>query len=381
MISSHSAIREAKPDPALYYSEVIPLSVNDSRSPWYVWSGLPDKTFLSSPAAVSIEQIRRTNSTTIIVIAVAAGICVLFVLKSLDQGQRLNRSLVVARDLAIHSEVEAQKSAIELKSLNDGISNLNSQLMQKAEQLRAAQEDIVRKAKMAQLGTLIATVAHELRNPLGVIRTTSFALQRQLTGSGLDVRAKIARIESGIDRCDSIISQLLDFSRSSSANTAPVKLDDWLAASLNEEATKLPENVTVTCRLSLRELKVRIDPGQMQRVIINLLSNAVEAMNPKGQPEPTMQGRLPRIDVSTRMATRGVEIIFADNGPGIPDNILQKIREPLFTTKSFGTGLGLPAVEKIMDQHSGGLEVSSIWGEGATFVVWLPVTSVEQQAA
>lgn len=106
-----------------------------------------------------------------------------------------------------------------------------------------------------------------------------------------------------------------------------------------------------------------------------------EAMNPKGQPDAKMKGRLPCSVISTGMTTRGLENVFADNGPGIPKNILEKIREPLFTTKSFGTRLGLHAVEKIRDQHRDGLEVTSVWGEGASFLVWLPITCVDRQAA
>ena len=116
-------------------------------------------------------------------------------------------------------------------------------------------------------------------------------------------------------------------------------------------------------------------------MIVNLLSNAAEAMNPKGEPTVAMIGRTPQIEISTRLMARGIEIIFADNGPGIPGNILDKIREPLFTTKGFGTGLGIPAIEKIMDQHGGGLEVSSILGEGASFTIWFPITGAEQRAA
>lgn len=381
MTSSLFSIRNAEPDPSLDYSEVIPLSVSDSRSPWYVWTGLSNDTFQSSPAAISVSKIRRANFNTIIVIALAAAICAFFVLKTFDQGRKLNASLVAARDLAISSEVEAKKAALELKGLNEGISNLNLQLIQKAEELRAAQEDIVRKAKMAQLGTLIATVAHELRNPLSVVRTTSFALQRRLRASGIDAGVQLARIESGVKRCDGIISQLLDFSRSKAADTTATDVDAWLEATLNEEVAKLPDYITITCRLNLQNLKANIDPDLMVRVIINLLSNAAEAMDPKGRQAASMKSRTPHIDVSTGQTARGIEIVFADNGPGIPGELLDKIREPLFTTKGFGTGLGIPAIEKILDQHDGGLEVDSILGEGARFTVWFPINGAEQRAA
>jgi signal transduction histidine kinase len=91
--------------------------------------------------------------------------------------------------------------------------------------------------------------------------------------------------------------------------------------------------------------------------------------------------RNPRIRVSTRPAGSNIEIEVADNGPGIAAENLQKILEPLFTTKSFGVGLGLPAVEKILEQHGGGLRIESRPGEGAAFTAWFPIEQPARQAA
>jgi signal transduction histidine kinase len=90
---------------------------------------------------------------------------------------------------------------------------------------------------------------------------------------------------------------------------------------------------------------------------------------------------VPNIKIKSHRTGRGVEIVVADNGPGISAENLQKIREPLFTTKSFGTGLGLPAVEKILEQHDGGLEITSKLGEGACFTAWFPIMEKLEEAA
>jgi signal transduction histidine kinase len=158
-------------------------------------------------------------------------------------------------------------------------------------------------------------------------------------------------------------------------------VDVWLEAILNEEATKLPANFTIACNLGLQSLKANIDPERMTRVITNLLSNATEAMTCKGQPLAEMSGRPPQIDVSTRLTARGAEITVADNGPGIPSEVMEKIREPLFTTKGFGAGLGIPDVEKIVELHGGGLEISSVLGEGARFTAWFPIARRDSKAA
>ena len=115
-------------------------------------------------------------------------------------------------------------------------------------------------------------------------------------------------------------------------------------------------------------------------MVSNLMSNAAEAMVGKGDWAP-IAGTGPRITIETRMSGRGIELAVADNGPGIPDDILAKIFEPLFTTKNFGTGLGLPAVQKILEQHGGGLDVQSQSGRGAVFTAWWPQEADKKEAA
>jgi signal transduction histidine kinase len=290
---------------------------------------------------------------------------------------RLLRSI----EKAVTAEAEARESSDLFKDLNHQVTLLNMELEGKVTQLKEAQQENVRKGKLAQLGVLIATVAHELRNPLGVVRTTNFILQKKLQGSNIDVSSQVARIESGIARCDSIISQLLDFARTQKPNTAVAIVDDWLETVLKQEAIKLPACLIISCDLNLQGIKVNIDAERVGRAITNLLSNASEAMIHNGHVLAEMAGRAPRIDISTALTARGAEITFKDNGPGIPTDVMEKIREPLFTTKGFGAGLGVPAVEKIMELHGGGLDMSSIPGEGARFTIWFPIAQADQLAA
>lgn len=289
--------------------------------------------------------------------------------------------MAISRDASEKSEAEALKAAAKFKELSESVILLNTQLLKKAEELQSAQEEIVRKGKMAQLGMLIATVAHELRNPLGVVRSTVFLLNRKLQGANIDTPMLLARIESGIGRCDKIISQLLDYSRSQSLDTTPTELDLWLETLLQDQSVVLPANLSINCDFGLQSINAPIDPERMARAIINLVTNSVEAMTHRGQPIGAMAGKPLRIDVCTRLTTRGIEITIADNGPGIPPELIDKIREPLFTTKGFGTGLGIPAVEKIMELHGGGLDIHSAPGQGARFTLWVPATQQAQQAA
>jgi signal transduction histidine kinase len=144
---------------------------------------------------------------------------------------------------------------------------------------------------------------------------------------------------------------------------------------VKETAQNLPPMVEVECSLGLDGRKLNFDPDRMQRVVINLISNASEAMVGRGDTTAETNGQVPRICIQSRMSRRGVELVVVDNGPGIKQENLTKILEPLFTTKNFGTGLGLPAVQNILVQHGGGLDIASREGEGATFTAWFPVDS------
>lgn len=261
----------------------------------------------------------------------------------------------------------------ELRRINDDVSRLNRDLADNMKRLKEAQDELVKKGRMEQLGQLTATVAHELRNPLGAVRTSAFLLDRKIRGKGLDVDAQIDRINKGIIRCDNIITQLLDFSRNKQLNCHPEDLDAWLGQVLDEEAKKLPAALTISCDLGLDGALVPFDPARLQRAIVNLMSNASEALVGQGDDPAKFARPDPEISITTLLRVGGVVIEVKDNGPGMAPEVLQRIREPLFTTKSFGTGLGVPAIEQIALQHGGRLEVVSSVGEGASFAIWLPL--------
>lgn len=261
----------------------------------------------------------------------------------------------------------------ELRRINDDVSRLNRDLADNMKRLKEAQDELVKKGRMEQLGQLTATVAHELRNPLGAVRTSAFLLERKIKGKGLDVEAQIERINKGIVRCDNIITQLLDFSRNKQLNCHPENLDSWLGTVLEEEAKKLPAALAITCDLGLDGRLIPFDPSRLQRALVNLISNASEALVGQGDDPSKFATAEPVISVTTRLETDGVIIEVKDNGPGMAPEVLSRIREPLFTTKSFGTGLGVPAIEQIALQHGGRLDVTSVLGEGACFAIWLPL--------
>jgi signal transduction histidine kinase len=290
--------------------------------------------------------------------------------------------ILFVRTLKRLDEVEterlrAQAMGEKVNAINSDLASVNRELADKMTSLKAAQDELINKRRMEQLGQLTATIAHEIRNPLGSVRTSAFLLEKKLANKNLGVEQQIDRINKGVVRCDNIITQLLDYSRTKTVQSKPLKLDDWLATLVSEEAQRLPLKIEIECELGLGELEVPVDPARLQRAVTNLLNNASEAMmtehRPAGDTRPFA------IRVSTSIENDMVAVRVQDAGPGISDENLAKVREPLFTTKSFGTGLGIPAIEQIARQHGGRLDIQSELGHGATFTVYLPLQTHEAQ--
>jgi signal transduction histidine kinase len=275
----------------------------------------------------------------------------------------------------------AESMRVETERVNGEVAHLNRNLADKMARLEEAQGELIKKGRMEQLGQLTATIAHEIRNPLGAVRTSAFLIDRKLKGKGMGVEAQLERINKGVERCDSIITQLLDFSRTRQVETRTLNLDGWLEKTITEEAERIPAVVSLSCDLGLGDVDVPFDAARLRRAIVNLLNNASEAMVGQGDDPSKFTTLEPRIDVSTRLVGDSVELVVKDNGPGMPIDVLHKVREPLFTTKSFGTGLGVPAVEQIAIQHGGSLRISSSAGMGAVFTIVLPIAHEKKVAA
>jgi signal transduction histidine kinase len=269
----------------------------------------------------------------------------------------------------------------EADRVNKEVADLNRNLADSLQQLQRAQDELLSKGKMEQLGQLTATVAHEIRNPLGSVRTSAFLIGRKLDVKALGIAPQLDRINKGVDRCDSIITQLLDFSRTKHVVTLPSSLDDWLETVLREESERLPNAVSLDCVLGLSGLEVSFDQARMRRALSNLLHNASEAMLGNDTKPVENFARQPLIKVETKQSDGFVDIVVKDNGPGMSADVLSKIKEPLFTTKNFGTGLGVPAVEQIVQQHGGELLISSEPDKGATFTIRIPCHPVRSDAA
>jgi signal transduction histidine kinase len=211
-------------------------------------------------------------------------------------------------------------------------------------------------------------VAHEIRNPLGAIRTANFVLEKKLKGQVEGVEPQLERINVSIRRCDKIITELLDFTRKKAIKASEHTVDAWVKEAVDEVSKTLAGGAEVGLHLNLGEQTAKFDAEQMRQVVINLLNNAAEAMSEMVKNGTAPEGYQPQIQLTTSLNGPHVVIAVRDNGPGIEPKNLKKIREPLFTTKSFGVGLGISAIEKILQDHKGGLDIQSTFGDGATMV-------------
>ncbi|HTQ34702.1 MAG TPA: ATP-binding protein, partial [Stellaceae bacterium] len=237
-----------------------------------------------------------------------------------------------------------------------------------------AEAELLKKERLSVLGQFTATVANELRNPLAAIRNTLFTMREIATTSGLTLDRPIARIQRSIARCDRIIGNLLEYVRTPDLTRVPVNFDDWLRDILAEHG--LPPTATLIEDYGAPGSIVRIDSDRLRHVVLNLVDNAAQALG-----EMPTSDRSLRISMSSRVAAGALEVIVADNGPGIPPGVLPRIFEPLFSTKSFGTGLGLPIVKQIVVQHGGTIAIESEMGTGTTVTIRLPIEQVPRMAA
>ena len=219
----------------------------------------------------------------------------------------------------------------------------------------AAQEELLRKERLATLGQIAASVGHELRNPLAVMKNSLYYLNMILPADERVVR-HVRQLEREIGNANRIVSDLLDFARvrapERTATLLTTLVEDILA-----RAT-LPEGVTVVRALVAELPLIHVDPHQIEQVLNNFITNAVQAMPDGGT-----------LRVETGVAEGKAFVTVSDTGVGIPPEVLAKIFQPLFTTKPRGIGLGLVIAKNLAESNGGVIAVESAPGRGSCFTV------------
>ena len=232
------------------------------------------------------------------------------------------------------------------------------------QELKKAKRKLIRQTRLATIGQVAASIAHELRNPLGAVRNANYYLQRRLPTGDPKWSEYLNIIEHEIGTAERIISTLLEMSRAKEPTVQTLNLDEAIRKAFDRiEDT---DGIGLRCKLEPDPFVVKADPAQFQQVLVNLLTNAVQAMNGDGH-----------IDVTATLHEEFDTIVIQDNGPGIAEDVRDEIFEPLFTTKAKGTGLGLAICRQLVERHGGTLDLVEAEAGGAAFCIRLPRQNIE----
>jgi signal transduction histidine kinase len=252
--------------------------------------------------------------------------------------------------------------AIELEqSLKIYYAKLEEMVEKRTHDLEQAQEKLVRSERLAAVGELASGVGHELRNPLNVIRNCVYLINMSLNeNTSPEVEENLKLLDLQVDISNKIVTDLLDFTRVK----APVRTDVDLNRMLIERVSwaAVPEKVGIKYEFATDSPHVNVDSEQIGRAFTNIIINAVQSINTQGE-----------LRISTGAEGDRGWVIFTDNGCGIPPQNINKIFEPLFTTKPKGTGMGMAISKRMVEQNSGEIEVESTLGKGTSFKIKLPL--------
>ena len=288
---------------------------------------------------------------------------------------RLNRALQNVRQYAGElqtaneklqaSEEELRASNEELEAANEELRSSNEEMEAANEELREAQEQLVRSEKLAVIGQLAGGVGHELRNPLGAIKNAVYYIKGKVAKSELAQKEpRVAEfldiMDDEINSSNKIINDLLGFSRVGKPAVSPAMIEMVIDDAIAH--TQMPESIELTKKLDTSLPEVEIDTDQVRQVLVNIITNAVQAM-PEGG----------KLTIGARTVDNFLQVEITDTGVGIPEDAIEKVFDPLFTMKAKGIGLGLAVCQSIIERHEGHIGVASKMGKGTTFTVRLPL--------
>jgi two-component system sensor histidine kinase PhcS len=243
------------------------------------------------------------------------------------------------------------------------------------EQLRETEAELLHSEKMASLGRLSAGIIHEINNPLNYTGTALYLLQKEAAGLPIEKRARVEEvvndIREGVQRVQAIVSGLRSFSHPKAERYEQVRVADVVAGAFRYVGHERKEQVELEVDVSPEHI-VWGNEQQLLQVVLNLLQNAYDALlSDKFKPA---DGRVPRVKITSSEERGRVMLRIRDNGPGIPEGVINKIFDPFFTTKDVGegTGLGLSISYRIIKNHSGTIAVESEADEFTEFLLTLP---------
>ena len=265
-----------------------------------------------------------------------------------DSEKNIKNYVAIRTDITKEKKIQSQLLQLEKKLVKQN-ETLTSEVASKS-------IDLLKSEHLATIGTMASRVAHDLKNPLTVMHTYAEMLTPEILAK-LDTKdkEKWLRMQNSIFDMDRIIEDVLDFARTTVIKKKSSSFLNILKLAMNN--VKFSYGITVN--LPEKNHTIRCDPRKIESVLSNLLNNAVQAVNGQGE-----------VNVITSSNSEFITIKISDSGPGISEKNMDKIFEPMFTTKTTGTGLGLIICKSIVEQHGGSIMVSN---KPTTFTVKLPI--------
>ncbi|UCE54475.1 MAG: histidine kinase [Desulfobacterales bacterium] len=270
-------------------------------------------------------------------------------------------------------EEEENISENEVKALSRRVRGLIEDVDQTQSELVKSRESLLQAEKLALVGKLAAGMAHSIRNPFTSVKMRLFSLSRSLELSETQ-KEDFDVISEEIRHIDTIVQNFLEFSRPPKLKMQPIR-----PSIIVDQAIQLLEHrlraYDVSVKVERQGLlpKIEADPEQLKEVIVNLIVNACEAM-PKGGSIVIQEE-----EARNRLNQREAVIRVSDTGPGIPESLQEKVIQPFFTTKEEGTGLGLSIAGRTIEEHHGRIDIESKEGQGATFIIALPIKELPDE--
>jgi signal transduction histidine kinase len=261
--------------------------------------------------------------------------------------------------------------AVENRRQVQRLEDLSEKLEETNRQLRRAEAHARRAERLAALGQLSAGLAHEIRNPLGVIKGSADMLSRKVAGSEPLVSELAGYISSEVNRLNALVVRFLDFARPSKLELRPERISEIVDRAIEAATASFPNAGLKIGREYAPNLpEIPADPQLCEQVFVNLITNAIQAMQAEaGSSEKTL-----RIAIEQEVSNGepGVAVFVEDTGPGVAPELREQIFNPFFTSKKDGVGLGLSIVAKIVDDHRGTIRLEENAPRGARFHVFFP---------
>ena len=348
--------------------------------------GTPWSFFVEYPYSVILQPLRVLSWQTLLV---ALGVMLLAIGAGTMMSRGMTNSLsdltttaefiaggdLSRRPIATARQDEIGRLARSFGTMADKVHEAHDELERRIEartadlqatmtQLRDTQDELVRKEKLATIGQLASSVGHELRNPLGVMANAVYILERTIDTTSPRAQQYLQLLNTQIKLSERIVSDLLDSARSKSPQRRDVEVRSLITEQLSRVA--LPSNLHVEVAVDETLPSVHVDPDQIGQIMVNLLTNATQAMD--NQPGV--------LSIKARNGDGRVHIDVRDTGPGVPPNLVEKIFEPLYTTKARGIGLGLSVSRSLATANRGTLTVVNHPGGGAVFTLALPTSEI-----